>query len=300
LKIVIVGAGVAGRSVAHALLARGVPPTMVAPDHGATGRGAGIVSAQFSDARRAALARRSARIIAALVAVHRCGHAQIATTSRGAALLAGLTDVEDRLPSALVGAFDRAFRRRIAGAVFAPHDFWCDRDELLATLGAGARRMRARVLSVRDGVVVTDRGMLEADRVVVASGAGAARLVRGLALQREAARLARVRLALPAMFHVVETGVYGRPDGAASCLAGNHALPQIRRAMGEMFGGAPAVRDAGGAIIVRTRDDVPVLRRVSETVFVLTGLGGDGLALAPALGESAAEWLLGAGPLRHA
>jgi len=295
-KVVIVGAGVAGRSAAQALLSLGVRPTMIAPEHGATGQGAGIVSAQFRDASLAALARRSRTIIAGLVPVHRCGHAQIATTIRGARRLEGLPDVTDALPRALFATFRPAFRRRIVRAVFAPDDLWCERERLLRALGAGARRVRGRVTSVRDGTVVTDRGTIEADRILVASGAGAARFVRGLGLERETALLVGVRLALPAMFHVVETGLYARPDGALRCLAGNHAVPQIRRGLGEMFGVSPAVREAGRAVIVRTRSGTPLLRRMSETVFVLTGFGGDGLALAPALGERAAEWMLSDDP----
>jgi glycine/D-amino acid oxidase-like deaminating enzyme len=77
MRVVILGAGLAGRSAAHALLARGVRPTVLAPDRGESARGAGILSAQFRDADLRAAARRSAEIVARLVPVDRCGHAQM-------------------------------------------------------------------------------------------------------------------------------------------------------------------------------------------------------------------------------
>jgi len=53
-KVVVVGAGIAGLSVARALQARGVDVTVLAPDHGMTARGAGIVAVRVVDPEVAA------------------------------------------------------------------------------------------------------------------------------------------------------------------------------------------------------------------------------------------------------
>ena len=295
MRVVIVGAGIAGLSAARALLDRGVRPTVIAPDHGNTAFGAGILSGQFADADQRRLARRSREIARGLVATNVCGHAQIATTRRGAATLDGLEDVEEELPPALASALAPAFRRRIVRAVFAREDLWLRVGDLLRELGRGARFLRRRVRSVGDGVVGTDAGTIETDRILLALGPRSPRLVPDLALATEPARTVRARIEVPSMFHVVETGFYARPDGAGGAVAGNGSLAGIRREAARAFGRPVACRGAGGGVIVFTHDRAPVLRRMSETTFVLTALGGDGLALGPALGERAAEWMLGRG-----
>lgn len=295
MRVVIVGAGLAGRSAAHALLARGVRPTVLAPDRGDSAFGAGILSAQFGDADLRAAARRSARIVAGLVPVNRCGHAQIATTVRGARTLDGLVDVRPSMPRALERALAPEYRRRIVRAVFAREDLCLDVERLLRVLGQGARFLRGRALALRDGAVLRDGRAIEADRVLVACGAASPRLVGGalLRLERRPARRARVDVALPAMLHVVESGFYARP-AAAGAIAGDGSIEAIRREARRVFGSAVRCRADGGGATLHARDGRPVLRRVSETTWVLTALGGDGLALGPAFGEKAAEALLGA------
>jgi glycine/D-amino acid oxidase-like deaminating enzyme len=289
---VIVGAGIAGLSVARALVDRGLRPTVVAPDHGHTARGAGIVSAQFRDADLRALALRSRELVAALVHVDRIGHAQVATSARGARALEGLDDVEDALPPALAGTLDPAFRRRIVRAVFAPDDLRIDVHALLAALGRGSRRVQERVRSARGGVVVTPRRRIDADVVVLAPGPSAGGLVRGLGLVLRPARVARTRLALPAMLHHVESGLYARPDGTGHALVGDGSHAAVRRGVAQIFGGPRACVPLLGGTTAHTADGRPVLRRLDGRTWVLAGLGGDGLALGPALGERVAALLL--------
>jgi glycine/D-amino acid oxidase-like deaminating enzyme len=146
--------------------------------------------------------------------------------------------------------------------------------------------------------VITDRGHLRADRIVVAAGPLTARLVPGVRLRRMPARLARLSVRLPSMLHLVETGFYARPDGSGGAVAGDGSIAAIRRDAARVFGTGAACVGAGGGFVVATHDGRPLLERVDETTFVLTGMGGDGLALAPAMGERVAR-LLGDAPEDH-
>jgi sarcosine oxidase subunit beta len=307
---VIVGAGLAGLSVSHALVRRGVTPLVVAPDHGESACGAGILSLQFWDRALGPLARRSREIVRGLVPVHRCPMAQIALGDRTARRLDAIEGAREGLPRGLAARLAPAFRRRIARAVHSRDDLWVRPAVLLRALGRGARRVRARVRAIEAGRVRTDRGSFEAERIVLAAGPWTPRLAPGLGLERRRAQLARVEVALPAMLHVLDTGLYLRPDGAGGALAGDgdaawrgepdarsarataRFLARLRRELGGVLGAAPRVVGAGGGVILRTRDRRPVARRLGPALWVVTGFGGDGLPLAPAVGERVADALL--------
>jgi glycine/D-amino acid oxidase-like deaminating enzyme len=292
VRVLIVGAGIAGACVARALVARGLRPTVVAMDHGMSVRGAGVVSAQFVDADLRTLAIRGREILRRTTSIHGEGFAQIATTASGARRLDGLVDVDDRLPDALARRLDAAFRRRIVRTAFAADDLIVRPAEVVRAFLRGVRRTRARVLAVRDGVVDTTAGRIAADRVVVAAGTWTEPLVAGVRIRREPARIARARVTVPISFHVVESGFYARPDGAGHAIVGDGSLPAIRREAARVLGrGVRCVGAGGGEIAVAPRGR-PIVRRVDKTTYVVAGLGGDGLALGPALGERVASMLL--------
>jgi glycine/D-amino acid oxidase-like deaminating enzyme len=144
--------------------------------------------------------------------------------------------------------------------------------------------------------------------VVVARGPGGA-LPRLAAPRRTLRRalLAHSEFPLETMFQVVDSHVYGRPDSAGSLFGdGDRAFrgrdpaapvrPDrafLRRMCGElseMFGAHVGCAPAGGGVIDESEDDRPFVER-QQGVIVMGGLGGDGFALAPALGERIARSL---------
>ncbi len=253
MRVVIVGAGIAGLSVARALLARGVRPTVIAPDHGATALGAGIVSAQFWDRALLPLARRSQAIIRSLVPVHRAGMAQIALSERTARLVERLDGTG--LPRSL--RFRPGFARRIVLARWSRDEFWVDSRRLIAAFSRGLTIERRRVRRV------------DADRVVWATAPG----------RRVRAVLARADVRVPTMFHVLDSGLYMR-----GALAGDGSIANVRRALAEALGARCSFLRAGTVAMSRR----PIVRRRGR-VWIVGGFGGDGLALAPAIGERVAD-----------
>jgi glycine/D-amino acid oxidase-like deaminating enzyme len=265
--------------------------------------GAGVVSTQFWDETLRPLGLRSRAIVDERVGLRRCGVAQVALSARSATVLARLRGGRDGLPRALRAAFAPAFRRRIVAARFEPGDGWVVTGSLLRAFRRRTRRVRARFLGVSKGVVETTAGAIAADRVVLALGAGAA--LPGVALRR--AEAVSARLSLPAAFHVLDGGLYARPAGAA-CVAGDGDAPweggdpercapsregtaAIARALERAFGRPVRTTPLSAGVLAFTRSRRPLLSR-SGDVWTLTGLGGDGLSLAPALGERVAAEVL--------
>ena len=256
MKIAIVGAGIAGLSVARALLLRGAKPVVVARDHGATARGAGIVCAQMWDRALLPLARRGQEIVASLVPVHRVGMAQIALSRATAKLVAKLEGRD--VPPALERVFRPEFARRIVRASFSPAEFWIENAALIRAMTRG--------------LTLVPRLPRDADRVVVATASVG---------RPERAVLARASLRAPSMFHVVDTGLYMRED-----LAGDTTMANVRATLADATGATCAFLRAD-TVAMAPR---PIIRRRGN-VWAFGGLAGDGLALAPALGERLADEL---------
>ena len=311
MDVVVVGGGIAGMSVAHGLATSGarVNVTVLAPGSGHSRRAVGIVSAQFRDPDLSGLALRSQAMLRDLVPVHVCGLTQLALSAAAAESLDSLPTACDGLPGVLEKALAPAFRQRIVRAVFASEDLWLDAEATLLALGAGSRTVQGRALSVAPHRVDYAGGTLEGDAVVVARGPGGP-LPRVGAPRRTLRRvlLARSRLALESMFRVVDTRVYGRPDSDGSLLGDGDRLFSGRdpgaavrpdRAflarmcgeLSEMFGTHVGCTPAGGGVIEKSDDDRPFIER-QEGVLVFGGLGAEGFALAPALGERIARALV--------
>ena len=209
----------------------------------------------------------------------------------------------------LAREFAPGFRRRIVHASYSREAFWVDNAKLLAALGRGSRRMRARVLSLDPASVTTERGRIAANAVVVAAGAWTRQLLPRVRLELRRAALASIDARLPAMFHVLDSGLYARPDGDGQALVGDgdapwRARPQARAAlaprefvrvtaqrMSQILGRSVSTRGIRAGLVAQTRSGKPVAERV-RGVWVLAGFHGDGLVLAPGLAESMAEQIL--------
>jgi glycine/D-amino acid oxidase-like deaminating enzyme len=303
LRVAVAGAGIAGLSVAHALARRGASVVVVAPDGGATAAGAGIASVHFGDPALRALAERSLAILGALTPLRRVGMAQVALSRRAAAALDGVAGVRRGLPPRLAAAFHPRFLDRVVAATFSPRDAWLALPALLAALARGGRRVRERAVRVVDRGLLTRSGLVEADRVVLATGAWARRRL-GDEVSLRRAECARADVSLPAMFHVVDTGLYARPEGAGS-LAGARDAPRagaprgpvqptrraadaIARELASVVGRPVRAAPASAGVLAFARDGRPIVAREGRT-WIVAGFGGDGLALAPAIGERVAD-----------
>ncbi len=310
-RVVVAGAGIAGVSMARALARLGARVTMLAPparggasgtrglDAGATARGAGILSTQFWDEALAPYALRSLRIVEGLaragrLRLRRPGMAQIALSAREARKLEDLRrvrlslglPVREGLPRALRDSLAPAFLRRIVSATFAAEDSWLEAGELLSALAHDAGP-RLRVETGRLG-----RGRREGLAVLAL---GASLRLPGTDRSRSVAASVRTPRRMPAMVHVLDTGFYGRPDGPGRAVVGDGEPPMrgARGVAGILGRPARSIRVWSGTCVM-TADGRPLCGPTPDPrTWVLGGLGGDGLALAPALAEDLAAAMLG-------
>lgn len=301
MKVVICGMGIAGLSVAYALTKLGIEPVVIGADHGSTASGAGVVSAQFWDRELAPYAKRSQEILSGLVEVNRCGMTQIALSQETAALLARIEGVSTGLPRELESELSARFRDRIEGATYSEHDFWVDNHALLSALKSGSRLVQAHILEIGQGFVRTDCGEFQADCLVLAMGAK-----MDDAIERRASRLARSSARLSSMFHILDSGVYARPD-AGGLIAGDgdelwpdpdlppaaspDFLAGLEKELAEVLPTPAGLTGAGAGVLSFTASGHPIVRPAGKN-WLIHAFGGDGLALAPAMAEQVARSII--------
>lgn len=220
-SIVIVGAGLAGLGLAHALRALGADPLVVdarGPAAGASGRNAGFVLRTHVTEYPALRARVGPALAHALLAAASENHARVARTvggpsegvyrASGSLMLASGTDEAaalsaaadalraDRLrvtpapvPACLAG-FEAALRVEDDGEVHP--------GRLAAALAQGVRGAIFEACALEEGGVTDGARRIEADHVVVATNAWTGRLVpalRGVLTPQRAQILATAPLA---------------------------------------------------------------------------------------------------------
>jgi glycine/D-amino acid oxidase-like deaminating enzyme len=219
-QILIVGAGLAGASAAWCFARQGHDCTLIEqgeqPGAEASAQNAGMLRRLEASPRWRALAIRGARLLAehspqlfpdggpfqrtgGLVALAQPGPREQVLAEAAAELrLAGLAVLElrgeeaaERFP-ALAGA-------RLHRAWLCPEDGTLDAHQLLSGLLRAARPalrlgLQVQALHLREGRcagLLTDQGLLRADRVVIAAGAWSRRLAAGAGLARPLHPLAR-------------------------------------------------------------------------------------------------------------
>jgi glycine/D-amino acid oxidase-like deaminating enzyme len=337
--ILIVGAGIAGLSIARGLLLQGCKKlTVLAPpagdgrvEHGFTSSGAGIVSGQFWDENLAAVAKRSFGILNDLIAgsrirAHRIGMAQIALSNRTAGMLKRLEAIRlqldwpmsSGLPLSL--GFAQKFRRSIVHATFATDDLWLDPVALTKALCKGIRIVKDRLVEIRNarGMIhaVTGRGVIKSDLLILSTGVWTGDFVRDIrkSMVVYKSQVALFKVAgIRYMFHVLDTGIYSRPHSTSSILVGdgdvlwNKSCSEeaarsmddfwqagTREQIAEIFGRRPEMGKGWAGLVAMTKSGRPLVRPLdkSRRVWLFTGFGGNGLALAPALGEQLATQIL--------
>lgn len=281
MRVIIAGAGIAGLSVAHALIALGVRPLLIARDHGATINGAGIVSSQFWDRELLPYAKRSQQIIRGLVPVHQCGMAQIALSEQTRALLEQIEEPQQPLPADVQSTFSKSFARQIEHAVFSPHDFWVSNHELLCALSKNCDLVSAEIQGIEEGAVITEKGTFSGDHVVVALGSESTQIeIKRISM------LGGFDCRLPCIMHVMDTGVYLRPESERSLVGDGDApwspgaipsvspvfLSAMAAELGILFGERFPVQAVSAGVLSFTVSRRPILQQEGPN-WHITGFG---------------------------
>lgn len=200
-RVVVIGGGVMGTSIAYHLARAGVPDVvLVERDElasGSTSRAAGGIRAQFSDELNIQLGARSLEAFARFdeepgqdIGLHRVGYLFLLSTPEEVASFEAGVRLQNSLgvPSRMI---DPAEAHRLSplittdgllAAAFSPDDGHCTPESVVQGYATGARRHGATVLRHCEvtGIelrgdeitaVVTSRGRIETDTVVCAAGA---------------------------------------------------------------------------------------------------------------------------------
>lgn len=329
-SIAIIGAGIAGASLARALMRQGLNVVVFeadVPGAGASGNPAALVTPRL-DAGLGDVARLHAHAYARAVQIYRQEFPQ-ALIARGALQLeAKPKDQErfDRLSASDVygpGGFERLSPEQTTARLgeTATAGALRYRDALviepLAALqaclaGAEVRRATVEKLEYAGGIWTLrspDGSALGAfEHVVLAGGRDARRLWRTEALRpvRGQVTLARKRMTgeavawggylIPTRNGVLFGATHQRGDDDARARSEDDALnlaslTEARPGFAATLSGARTHR---AAVRVSTPDHWPMCGELSPGLFVLTGLGGRGFTLAPLLAESLAAKMAGA------
>lgn len=308
-RIAIVGAGIAGASVARALAAQGASAVLFEPvgaAPAASGFPAALVTPRF-DLGDAAVAALSAQALERAVALYRDipgavlaeGVVQRPATERDAARFARIADQPIWAPDAmrLDDQGDLVMRDAVTVAPAAIRDLW-----LASTPAADGRA--ASIVPGRAGWALLDAEggtLAEADAVILCAGAGNAALLPGLALSPVRGQADWSRHDPPV---ATAWGGYVAPTPDGVLFGATHDRDQttteVRAAdtrrnletLATRFPDLAATIDPAAvasraAIRATTRDRLPVCGAVPDRpgLFVLGGLGSRGFCLAPLLAD---------------
>jgi sarcosine oxidase subunit beta len=325
-RIVVAGAGAIGASIAYHLALAGADGVVLADTGeiagGATGRAMGGVRQQFTTQAEVRLAQASVRLFEQLGAplFEQVGYLFLATTAAGADELRRRRELQRSLGVAVEEADVAEWPGLRGDDVLAASI--CRADGIADPVGVTrelVRRAVARGVEAREPV---DALELDADVLVLATGAASAGLGRRLGVELSVRPLVRqlvdvgpvagLPLELP-MTVEAESGFHFRRVGADA----------LRLAMTEpsnRWDGPPEVRDdlvedwrgrlahrcpAGAAAPIRrawagfydmTPDAHPLLGPVADGVYAACGFSGHGFMQAPAVGAAVAAELLGEAP----
>lgn len=332
----VIGAGIAGASVARALLAAGVRVTVIEVDRpGAGGSGfpAALVTPRLdagdlviAGLHAQALSRARDLYAAAPGAVLAEGVLQLEQAERDAVRHAKVSAQALWSPGAMTvldaeAASDHLGETVRSGGLMMAEALTLAPAVVLEAWLGGAERVTGEVAGIEprpEGgwrLLGADEALLaEADRVVVAAGWGSAALAPALDLKpvRGQADWVEGRTTPP-----VAWGGYGAPTPTGMLFGATHDRGDLgtepreadtARNLATLAARLPRLADAvaqapgqtRAAIRATTRDRLPICGalRGSEDLYVLTGLGSRGFCVAPLLGEHVAALATGqASPL---
>jgi sarcosine oxidase, subunit beta len=258
VDVAVLGAGIAGCSLAYHLAARGVAPVLLydprTPAAGATGRAAGVVTEQLWNAWDVAVTRDAHREYAELArrwdpsAFTVNGFARFTSKPEAADVLRGavprLRDwgvgVREMSSAELAREVPWTRTEDVVGAIFSPHDAVVTPNTIAEIYAEGARNRGVEVelstpfrsLRASEGAWEVSVGSrtVRASRVVIAAGAWTKAILREmghplpLAPYRTQAAVLRPAPGGPPVFpsvHDVDLDVYVRPEANGRILAGD-------------------------------------------------------------------------------
>lgn len=325
--VAVVGAGLFGTAIAAACARAGMAVDLHdrgLPGGGDTGHSFGMVRAHYSNEVTVRLAKLGIERIAAwpASAYARTGYLLPVPEPQRQACAANVAlgrsvGVDSRLldPDE-VAAVEPALRLDgIAAAAYEPDGGVVDPMRMTLAWFAEAVGLGARP---RLGEEVADVGDLDAGTVVVAAGGWTRRLLPEVPFELRRIDVARVRpLRLRTVVSDVVSNVVARPGvgdvawavayrgvemreerGETGVPVADGYLDVVRDALGDRYHGGGDVGwvDGWAGFYDVTPDWNPVVGPVRDGVWVVAGMSGHGLKLAPALGECVAAMLAGDTP----
>jgi tRNA 5-methylaminomethyl-2-thiouridine biosynthesis bifunctional protein len=228
-RVAIIGGGVAGAAMAQSLMRRGFSPLIVEAAGlaaGASGNPAGLISPRL-DADASPLSR--FHRAAFLHALHRLDHhGADDSVFLPCGVLMTPRDDEDRARFAKLVALQALPPSHLelrGDALFLPPAGVVDAPRYVRALAGDVDCFNARVLHIETHLphtrLVTDRGVIDADAVVIANGADARRFAqtRAMALEATAGQVNWYPAATP-LTHAVANGPYAAPAPAGGVVIG--------------------------------------------------------------------------------
>jgi sarcosine oxidase subunit beta len=325
--VAVVGAGLFGASTAAACARAGLAVDLYdrgLPGSGDTGHSFGMVRAHYSNEVTVRLAKLGIERIAAwpAAAYARTGYLLPVPADRreacaGNVALGRSLGVDTRLvePDEL-GSIEPALRLDgIAAAAYEPDGGLVDPVRMTLAWFAEAVALGARPFL---GHEVEDVEAIDARTVVVAAGGWTRLLLPEVPFELRRIDVARVRpLRVRTVVSDVVSNVVARPGigdvawavayrgvevrdarGETAVAAADGYLGVVRDSLGERFHGGGDVEwvDGWGGFYDASPDWNPIVGPVRDRVWVVAGMSGHGLKLAPAVGECVAAVLAGTEP----
>jgi tRNA 5-methylaminomethyl-2-thiouridine biosynthesis bifunctional protein len=328
-RVAVIGAGIAGASLARAFRAQGLEPLVISgAGAAASGNPAALVTPRL-DSGGGAMARLHAQAFSRAVGLFEDEVAD-AIIAKGALQLEAAErdrrrfEVIAQSPLFEPGALERldsaaAARRlgeaRQTGALWIAEGLVVEPRLILDAWLDGCPRLEAEAGALRrgaDGWEILGPGgevLAAADIVCLASGHGSGRLWPDLALEPVRGQASFVDLGdrpqaaawggyvIPTRTGLLFGATHDRNREDLAVLAEDHArnlktLAQARPALAARLQDQPL--EGRAALRASTPDRAPIAGRLEPGLFVLAGLGGRGFTLAPLLAEHIAAEALGA------
>jgi sarcosine oxidase subunit beta len=305
--IAVIGGGVAGASAAFHLAERGASVVLYEREHlaaGSSGRSAAFVETLYTDPDRVRWTQYSARLYERLgIPFVQHGKLQLAHDDAQLARAARTLELreDDGARVVDVGEIARLAPRLatadLAGAVYGPRDGWVDPPRLIDRLLDGIEIRKEAVTALRPPVVLATGAWARELYDVPVEGE---RRTIGI-FEDDDARAGDTPLVVDPVGEGGDS-LYLRGDGGRLVLAGFHSEQygrdeELVPLLARRWRDPGSLRHRGGwsGLYPLTPDGQPVVGEAEPGVWLLVGLGGNGIQLGGALGRVVADLVLDGG-----